>query len=84
MNGPTPIMLVMFSAVAGSSPKRRGSGGRSGGTSGSLTAVAGGYFRPDARFPCSTVRKPFSPQPAMNTLKPCFMRCSTVCGSLAG
>ena len=43
-----------------------------------------GDQRPDAFRPYSTALKPLSPQPAMNTLKPCFMRCSTVCGSLAG
>src|SRR5689334_22731117 len=45
MNGPAPIMFVMFSAVAESSPKRRWSRGCSGGISPSLARAAGAVMR---------------------------------------
>jgi hypothetical protein len=41
MNGPTPIMLVMFSAVAGRRLKRRGRPGCSSGVSVSRAGVVG-------------------------------------------
>jgi hypothetical protein len=45
MNGPTPIMFVMFNAVAGRRPKRRVKCGESGGTTPALAMTLVAYSR---------------------------------------